>query len=35
MTVPSAPEELRGVLAVKTNHPDKQELTLQCVINKE
>jgi Protein of unknown function (DUF1573) len=34
LVVPAAPEELRGVLAVQTNHPDKQELIVQCIINK-
>lgn len=34
LTVPPATEELRGTLAIATNHPDKQELTAQCVIIK-
>jgi hypothetical protein len=34
LTVPPVTEELRGVLAITTNHPDKQEITLQCVINR-
>jgi hypothetical protein len=34
LIVPAAPEELRGVLAIQTNHPDKQELIVQCIINK-
>jgi len=34
LIVPAAPEELKGVLSLKTNDPAKPELTLQCVINK-
>ncbi len=35
LTTPDTPEPLRGKLQVKTNHPDKPELWLQCIINKE
>jgi len=34
MITPFSTEELRGVLHIKTNHPNKPDLIVQCVINK-
>jgi hypothetical protein len=34
LVTPSVSDEFRGVLVIRTNHPAKQEVIVQCILNK-